>query len=256
MEEVSSNAVRVTVSDATIASIKVSPTNTSIAEDLTQQLEAIATYTDGHSTDVTDKATWLSNDTKIATVDSSGFLRAINTGDTYITAKISEHSSEEVVFNVCEHLGYACIDVMDLGHNTDMLFTNSPSKLYLGSLEYDQHDGVFPDDTVERIIYTETDPETGDETVFETRSQFVIFSMANAQALCEQYRVLKMSGRENWRLPSLNELEVLFALNGSMDIARKWPVGSDYWSSDGNAFNLSDGNSGGVPYYVSCVSEP
>jgi hypothetical protein len=243
MEEVSSNAVSVTVSGAIITSIKVSPTNTSIAKDLTQQLEAIATYTDGHSTDVTDEATWHSNDTTIATVDSSGFLTALNNGDTYITAKISGHSSEEVVFNVCEHLGFACIDVMDLGHNTDMLFTNSPSTLYLESLNYEQHDGSKSDNTVEPI----------DEN---TRSHFVIFSMANAQALCEQYRVLKMSGRENWRLPSLNELEVLFALNGSMDIARKWPVGSDYWSSDGNAFNLSDGNSGGVPYYVSCVSEP
>lgn len=50
------------------------------------QYTASAVYTNGITADVTDTATWITGDTDIATVDSTGHVTAVNIGNTFVRA--------------------------------------------------------------------------------------------------------------------------------------------------------------------------
>lgn len=78
----------VTVTDAILASIQVTPTNPSIAKGLTQQMVATGTFTDGTTQNLTAMATWTSGTTTVATVNSSGLVTAVNPGTSTITATV------------------------------------------------------------------------------------------------------------------------------------------------------------------------
>jgi uncharacterized protein YjdB len=52
------------------------------------QLTAIGTLEDSSEVDLADAVTWTSQDTTVATVDSSGFVTALSTG-TALTVKIT-----------------------------------------------------------------------------------------------------------------------------------------------------------------------
>ena len=60
-----------TVTDATLVSIEVSPAAPSIANGLTQQFTATGLYTDNSTEDLTAQATWASSDSAVATVSNA-----------------------------------------------------------------------------------------------------------------------------------------------------------------------------------------
>ena len=70
-----------TVTDATLVSIEVSPTDPSIANGTTQQFTATGVYTDDSTQDLTAEVTWASSDEAVATVsnaaDSKGLATAV-----------------------------------------------------------------------------------------------------------------------------------------------------------------------------------
>lgn len=68
---VSGNA-GVTVNNATLSSIAVTPSNPSIAGSSSVQLTATATFSDGGKLDITTQATWASSNTSAVTVNQSG----------------------------------------------------------------------------------------------------------------------------------------------------------------------------------------
>ena len=75
-----------TVTDATIQSIAVTPANPAIADGTDQQFIATATLTDGSPLDVTGTANWTSGTTATATIAPGGLASAVNPGQTLITA--------------------------------------------------------------------------------------------------------------------------------------------------------------------------
>jgi hypothetical protein len=77
----------------TLASIHVTANYSSIPEGATQQLSATATYTDGSVQQVTDSVTWSSSNTAVATVGTSGLVKAQETGTVIITAGSGSLSS-------------------------------------------------------------------------------------------------------------------------------------------------------------------
>lgn len=78
---------RMTVVAPTVSSVSISPAAPLIAKGSLQQLQAIATYTDGSTTNVTSSATWTSSVPAVATVGgSTGLARAFTTGTTTISA--------------------------------------------------------------------------------------------------------------------------------------------------------------------------
>ncbi|MEZ9450830.1 Ig-like domain-containing protein, partial [Vibrio splendidus] len=83
---VTSNEVTVSVTDAVITEIQVTPSPVTVAKGQTQQLVAMATYSDDTSSDISSSVTWTPVDSSIATVDSTGLLSGAEVGPTTLTA--------------------------------------------------------------------------------------------------------------------------------------------------------------------------
>ena len=83
-------ATTLTVTDATLVSIEVSPATPSLANGLTQQFTATGLYTDNSTQDLTTQVTWASSDSAVATVSnaagSKGLASAAGVGSTTVSA--------------------------------------------------------------------------------------------------------------------------------------------------------------------------
>ncbi|MCK5795724.1 MAG: Ig-like domain-containing protein, partial [Deltaproteobacteria bacterium] len=78
-----------TVTDATLTSVEVSPATSSIAISATQQYTATALFSDGTKQDVTKDATWASSDAAVATISITAGSEGLATGVKLGTATIS-----------------------------------------------------------------------------------------------------------------------------------------------------------------------
>ncbi len=78
---------RVTVSDAIVTALVVTPTAPALPAGRSQQLTAVATLSDGSVRDVTSdpSLSWVSNDTSIATVSNRGLLSGVTSGAAQVT---------------------------------------------------------------------------------------------------------------------------------------------------------------------------
>lgn len=84
---ITSPAVTITVTTATIKSIAVTPANRSIAVGTPLQFTATGTFSDGSTQDVTEGVSWTSSQTSVATISAStGLASAVAAGTTQITA--------------------------------------------------------------------------------------------------------------------------------------------------------------------------
>ncbi|WP_172380774.1 Ig-like domain-containing protein [Vibrio sp. Vb339] len=95
-----SNAIIINITSAVITDIQVTHAAVNVPEGQTQQLTAIATYSDGTSSDVTKTVTWGSDDPVTATVTSTGLLAGVDAGSTVLTAIKDSIASNEVNVNV------------------------------------------------------------------------------------------------------------------------------------------------------------
>src|SRR5256885_1754179 len=75
-----------TVTDAVLVSIQVTPTNPSIANGTTQQFTATGLYSDGSTQDLTATATWASGTTMVATISTTGLASAKHVGMSLVSA--------------------------------------------------------------------------------------------------------------------------------------------------------------------------
>ena len=87
----------VTVTNAVLASIAVTPANPSMPAGLSQQLTATGTYTDGSTRDLTGVASWTSSDSTTVSVTSAGNATAVKQGSATITATSSGISGATTV---------------------------------------------------------------------------------------------------------------------------------------------------------------
>ncbi|MGN5073609.1 Ig-like domain-containing protein [Aeromonas veronii] len=99
---ISSNEVSVTVSNAVITSLIVTPANVSVAKGQQKPLRVMATYSNNTSSDVTDSATWVSADATVATVTSNGQLTGASPGSTTVTATKGGVTSNQVAVDVTD----------------------------------------------------------------------------------------------------------------------------------------------------------
>ncbi|MCH1929498.1 Ig-like domain-containing protein [Shewanella sp. A25] len=94
---VDSNQASITVTDATVVELVVSPGNTTLAAGLTQQYKAVVKLSDGTSQDITEQVDWQSSDLGVATISTSGLVDTVAKGTSQITA-----SFNGVLSNVAE----------------------------------------------------------------------------------------------------------------------------------------------------------
>jgi hypothetical protein len=86
-DSVTSNAVVLTVTDAVLQTITVTPNPASIPDGLTLQFHADGHYSDGTTVDLTTQATWTSATLSVATINpTTGLAQAVDPGTSVITA--------------------------------------------------------------------------------------------------------------------------------------------------------------------------
>ncbi|WP_180344766.1 Ig-like domain-containing protein, partial [Aeromonas caviae] len=90
------NTVQVTVTDAVLAAIQITPPSVSLAKGQTRQLTATATYSDNTTADVTGSVAWLPADITTATVSTTGLLTGRVAGTTEVTASQNGITSNTV----------------------------------------------------------------------------------------------------------------------------------------------------------------
>jgi uncharacterized protein YjdB len=78
-----------TVTNATLNSISVTPTSASISVGATQQFAALGTFSDGSNINLTFQAKWSSSSPNIATVNSVGLATAVSSGSATIQATLN-----------------------------------------------------------------------------------------------------------------------------------------------------------------------
>ncbi|MGL5251426.1 MAG: Ig-like domain-containing protein [Enterovibrio sp.] len=209
---ITSNEVDVDITAAVITEIIVTPSPVIAAATKTRQLNAQAIFSDATSLYVTKSVTWQTADPNMATVSSSGLLLGGNIGSTTLTAAKDNITSDVVQVTVLCNFAEACIDVVDIG--TGELFTNAPSKKFLDSL------GV--------TITTRVNKENGSTG---PSGEFYVFTLAQADQLCQAYNRENLGGRTNWRLPERKDLtQGLYKKFNDMFFARYWPAGMYYWT--------------------------
>jgi len=100
---------------------------------------AWATYSDGTNEEITTRATWVSENMDVATVDSEGIVTGVTSGTTNITASLSGIISSEVTVTI-------------IPGPSSLVVTPGPvANLLVGNIEQYTATGAFPDGTTEDI---------------------------------------------------------------------------------------------------------
>lgn len=76
----------VTITDAALVSIAVTPVNLTLAKGLTRQMTATGTFSDSSTMDITSQVTWASSATANASVSAAGVVKGEGVGDAMISA--------------------------------------------------------------------------------------------------------------------------------------------------------------------------
>ena len=79
----------VTPSTKTLTAIAVTPSNASVTVGGQEQFDAVATYSDNSTADVTSTASWAVANTGVATITSAGLATGVAVGSTQVTASLS-----------------------------------------------------------------------------------------------------------------------------------------------------------------------
>lgn len=101
---IQSASAAMTVTEAELVGIVISPPSPSKAKGLTQQFTATGIFTDSTSQDLTSLATWVSSDTSVASISnaigSAGLATALSTGSSDVYAVYNSRNSNTVSFGV------------------------------------------------------------------------------------------------------------------------------------------------------------
>jgi Flp pilus assembly secretin CpaC len=91
---ITSPAVSLTVSNATLQSIVISPAVVSIAPRATSQFTAVGTFSDGTSQDISSNVNWTSSNSAVASIGAqSGLALGVGAGTTQVTASLGSITS-------------------------------------------------------------------------------------------------------------------------------------------------------------------
>lgn len=83
-----SGSTTVNVQPATLSSIAIQPGSAKIAQLTSQQFQAVGTYTDGTTHNVTGKVSWASSNASVANITDSGLASALSPGTASISATL------------------------------------------------------------------------------------------------------------------------------------------------------------------------
>ncbi|MNZ45674.1 gamma-glutamyl-gamma-aminobutyrate hydrolase [compost metagenome] len=97
-----SRSATLTVTNAITTSIQITPAAKSLPKGTKQQYQAMATFSDNSSQDLTSQVDWDSSDSNVATIDLVGEATAFNEGNTVISAKFQSVTSNTATLEVTD----------------------------------------------------------------------------------------------------------------------------------------------------------
>lgn len=219
-----SGSAALTVTNAVMTELAVTPKTATVSVGQDQQFDATATLSDGSTQDMTTSVSWSSGDLAIASIGSNtGLATGVAVGSSTITAMTQDGSG----------LGdTAELTVTGAGCTTDGLIDGA-GKTWTCPLTQSQADA-------DGIAYGMTYSENG-----------IVYALLNwpqADAYCTG-----LGG--GYYLPSQNELQGLYDEFGSLENHAGWPGERAYWSSTMGTyagthyrFYLGYGTSGGTAH--------
>lgn len=122
---VESTPITLTVTDATLAQLQVTPATITLAKGTSQQLTAMATFSDGSTQNLTSQVSWGVTPSSIATVSGSGQLTAVATGSATVVATQGGISSNEAQLTVTA----ATVSSIEIGASSTSLAAGSKTQL-------------------------------------------------------------------------------------------------------------------------------
>ena len=158
-----SDAITVTVTDATLQSIAVTPASASTVVDLSVEYKATGHYSDNSTADLTKQVAWKSSNTAVAKMDGN-VAYAIGAGDTTVTASLNGVTSNSAILAVAK------------ATLTKVTITSGDVSVPAGTLESFKATGEFDNnksvDITQFVAWSSSDP-----------SVVAIDRLGNAQAL-------------------------------------------------------------------------
>lgn len=149
----------------------------------------------------------------------------------YMCGQINDNNRENAV--------NSCVKIVNLESDGEVLFVGSPSVDFLSLVGFSDY-------------------------LISNDKEFGLFNPTQGSALCETYNSISLYGRNNWYVPSSDELLELFSYRGNMSLYG-WSGIGNYWSStpyDGtylrvnmNAGTVLSNNLAGDHRSVSCTSK-
>ena len=119
-----SGSTNLTVTNAELASIAITPDTPTVPLGLLQPFTATGTYSDGSTHDLTPTVTWASSNSAIASIDATGQATARNLGSTSISAKLgSIQDSTTMTVSAASLRSITLGGDVTIATNTSHLFT-------------------------------------------------------------------------------------------------------------------------------------
>lgn len=100
LDGVTSDPASLTITDAVITGVSISPTAPIAPNGMPVTFTATGTYSDGTFDDISATASWLSSDTAVAMLDASGVAATLTLGETSVTATANNITSNSATLTV------------------------------------------------------------------------------------------------------------------------------------------------------------
>lgn len=125
INSVTSAGTVLTVTNATVSQIQITPPTLSLAKGTKGKLTAIATYSDHTIQDISNLVAWNSSDIAVATVNLSGEVTAVSNGNATLTGSKDGVISNSVALNVTN----ASVNQIDLSATSSTLAAGTKTQL-------------------------------------------------------------------------------------------------------------------------------
>ncbi|MFQ2105837.1 beta strand repeat-containing protein [Aeromonas rivipollensis] len=122
---VTSAGTVLTVTNATVTQIQITPPSLTLAKGTKGKLAAIATYSDNSTQDVSSQVVWNSSNIGVATINLSGEVSAVSNGSATLTGRVGAVTSNGVSLSVTN----ASVNQIDLSATASTLAAGTKAQL-------------------------------------------------------------------------------------------------------------------------------
>lgn len=243
LDGVTSPDADLSVTDAAVSSLRVTPETHSMDKGNKKQYYATGIYTDGSEVDLTKEVDWHVEDTSIASLNITGEATGVDYGSTIVRATKGEERSNNATLTIVDGRQLPIYQ-----HYPWQWFPPQEYEWYVDRL------GITPDGA-----FLENG-ETGPDGMVVG-----LFTLTNATAICRAITKPNTDRLFRWKVAPLEASQHLMRFHSNMYKEQDWPVGQYVWSSTGDggkymatSFEVQHIGSFDVPtelHYVACVRD-